>query len=437
MQPEQHAEPLQQRAPEATALAEAQFQREVLQHLPRNFAAHMVHGMLGQTGFGLIQAPTFLPAYVYALSGSNAMVGSTRAAQALGMLLTPVLGATLIEHRRRVLPMVFGTGMGMRLSVLGLALAGFFLGKHANLVAICLFLGLMGLFTGMQSVTFSFLVSKVIPVERRGALGGARRAVGGLVASGVGVVGGYLVKTNALGNGYASVFLVAFALSTAGLMSLVVIREPLSPEVRAQTSLGTRLRELPALWRSDAGYRAYMWARALGAGGRLAVPYYAIYAGKQIEMPLEGIGWVTAAYVVSQNASIILWGLLGDRRGFRDVLAFSLLVWTAATIALIYSGSMAGVLCGFVGLGVGAGGFELGSMNLVLEFGSREDLPMRIALAQSGEQLVSVAAPLIGALIVEMFSYRHMFWVAVLVQSAAFAVALLKVDEPRRRALPH
>lgn len=432
MQPQPQPEPAPACAPETAADAEARFQREVVAHLPRNFAVHMVHGMLGQTGFGLIQAPTFLSAYVYGLSGSTALVGLTRSAQALGMLLTPVVGATLIEHRRRVLPMVFGTGAGMRLSVLGLALAGYWLGKSANLIAICIFLGLYGLFTGMQSVTFSFMVSKIIPVDRRGALGGVRRAVAGLVASGVGVVGGYLVKTNALGNGYASVFLVSFALSAAGLMSLVVIHEPDSPEVRPQRGLASRLREIPALWRADADYRGYMWARALGAGGRLGVPYYAIYASKQADLPIEGIGWVTAAYVVSQNASIILWGLLGDRRGFRDVLASSLLVWVAATLVLLHGGSLLAVMLGFVGLGIGAGGFELGSMNLVLEFGSREDLPMRIALAQTGEQLVSVAAPMLGALLVEALSYRHMFWAAVLVQLVGFVIAT-KVKEPRRR----
>ena len=288
----------------------------------------------------------------------------------------------------------------------------------------------------MQMVTFSFLVAKLVPVDRRGALGGARAAVAGLVASGVGVVGGYLVKTNALGNGYASVFLISFTMAALGLLTLVMIREPESPEVRPQQPFASRLREVPALWSADPDYRAYMWARALGAGGRLAVPYYAIYATQQLHLPIESIGWVTAAYIVAQNTSVMAWGLLGDRHGFRSVLGLSLLVWTGATLMLMYSAGITPVLAGFVGLGAGLGGFELGCNNLVLEFGSREDLPMRIALAQSGEQGVSIAAPLIGALLVETLSYRHMFWAAVVIQSAALLVTMFKLEEPRHRPLP-
>jgi MFS family permease len=419
-----------------SAAGESRFQREVLEHLPRNFTAQIIHGLMGRTGFGLIQAPTFIPTYIYELSGSSTIVGLARACQALGSFLTPVFGATLIEHRRRVLPMVFGTGAMMRLAVLGLAVAGFFLGTHANLVAICVCLGLYGFFSGMQIVTFSFLVSKLVPVDRRGALGGARNAIAGLVGSGVGFVGGYLVKANALGHGYASVFLVSFVLAALGLVSLLMIREPESPEVRTQQPFASRVREVPALWRADGDYRAYMLARSLGAGGRLAVPFYMIYATKQLHMPIESIGFATAAYVVAQNGSVMAWGLLGDRQGFRSVLGYSLAVWTGATLMLMYSAALTPVLIGFVGLGAGLGGFELSCTNLVLEFGSREDLPMRIALAQSGEQAVSIAAPLVGALLVETLSYHHMFWAAVVIQSAALVVTVFKLAEPRHRELP-
>ena len=88
---------------------------------------------------------------------------------------------------------------------------------------------------------------------------------------------------------------------------------------------------------------------------------------------------------------------------------------------------------GFIGLGAGLGGFQMGCVNLVLEFGEREDLPMRIALAQSGEQFVSILAPLLGGALVEATSYRHLFWVAAGVQLIALLVTLARVREPRNR----
>ena len=51
------------------------------------------------------------------------MVGIARAAQALGQCLSPLFSASLIEHRRKVLPIGMKTGTLLRLQVLGIALA--------------------------------------------------------------------------------------------------------------------------------------------------------------------------------------------------------------------------------------------------------------------------------------------------------------------------
>lgn len=417
--------------------AEKRFEAEVERNLKRNFVAHVIHGMLGRTGFTILQAPTFLPAYVFALSGSNAVVGIARACQALGMFLTPILGATLIEHRRRVKPAVFATGAGMRLQILGLALAGYFLGAKANLWAICVFLSLFGLLTGMQSVTFQFLISKIIPVSRRGSLVGARNALAGVSAIVVSGAGGYFVEHNSLGNGYATTFLTAFVLTTCGLMCLLWVREADSPEVRPATRLSTRFRELPALVRGAPDYRWYLVARALGISGRMAQPYLVLHAAAQLDTS-KGVllALLTQVFWVSQTAANLLWGLCADRRGFRDVLLLSLVAWIAASLLAVEAQSLPAFALAFASLGAGLGGFQLAATSLVLEFGQREDLPMRIAVAQSAEQLMSIAAPLVGGVIAQSASYVSVFLTAAGLQTLAVAVTAIKVPEPRRTAPP-
>ena len=82
----------------------------------------------------------------------------------------------------------------MRAQVLGLALAGFFLARGQNLIAVCVFLGLFGFFMGMQGVAFNFLMAKVIPVDVRGRLAGLRNALAGLTSAGVGFLSGALLR---------------------------------------------------------------------------------------------------------------------------------------------------------------------------------------------------------------------------------------------------
>lgn len=414
--------------------AESDFRDEVRKNLPRNFAAHLAHGLFGQTGFRLINAPTFIPAFVYALSGSDFAVGLARGVQYFGMFLSPILGATLIEHRRRVLPIGFAVGVAMRVQVLGIALAGMFLPDHLALIAVCSFLGLFGFFLGMQGVIFSYLMSKVIPVERRGSLMGLRNSLSGLTASGVAYFGGsYLVAENILGNGYAVTFGLAFVLTSIGLCMLIFVKEPEPPTVREPSRLTDRLSDLPELLRSDGAFTRYFLARALATMGRMAVPFYFLFVRGKLDMSIgEALGLLTLAFTLAHTTTNVLWGWLADRTGFRLVFLASLCVWIGSALLLMYSVQIALVVTAFAGIGVGLGGFMLASQNMVLEFGDREDLPMRIAVANSASELVGAIGPIVGGILASLWSYYAVFWVAIAFQLVSIACVALFVEEPRR-----
>jgi len=171
--------------------AERRYEIAVRRNLNRNFAVHLVHGMLGQTGFRLLNAPTFLPAYLLLLSGgSDFAVGLGLALQSVGMMLTPLLGASLIEHRRRVLPVAFAVGSLMRLSILGIALSGLLLAPGTALYWIFGWLVAFGLFQGMQGVMFNVLMAKAIPVAKRGRLTGLRNFLAGVTGAAVAFASG-------------------------------------------------------------------------------------------------------------------------------------------------------------------------------------------------------------------------------------------------------
>lgn len=415
-------------------MSEQTFQDEVQRNLRRNYLAHLAHGLLGQTGFRLLNAPTFIPFYVFELSGSNVVVGLARGLQALGMSLTPIFAASVVEHRRRVLPTGFLVGSGMRVQVLGIALAGFFLPRAWNAPAVCVLLGLFGFFMGMQGVVFSTLISKVIPLERRGFLLGLRNFLSGVTAAGVGRFGGWLIDRNALGNGYASTFLVAFFLTATGLSMLLFVREPDSPFVRARAAVGQRVRELPAMLRRDRGFTLYFVARALAVVGRMAVPFYVLYARTRVPISGAELGELTAAFALSQSSFQLFWGVVADRTGFRATFLLALLTWMGGALLLLHSAQFAGVMVAYAAIGGGMGGFRLSAQNLALEFGSREDIPMQIAVANSTSEAMGVVGPLAAGLLAAKFSYGPVIAIAVAFQMVAVAVILWGVDEPRGRA---
>lgn len=389
--------------------------------------------MLGQTGFRLLNAPTFLPAYIMLLSdGSQFAVGLALSVQALGMTLTPLIGANLIEHRKRVLPVGFLTGGAMRAMVLLIALSGFFLEGTSTLIAIMICLAFLGLFQGMQGVIFNFLMSKVIPVKKRGRLTGLRNFLAGITSAGVAWAGGaYLLGEEPTATGYSWTFMLAFVLTTIGLLMLLAVREPEPPTVRERQSLGSRLGEIPQLLAGDAEFTRYFLARALATMGRMAMPFYVLYEGESIGLTGQTLGLLTFAFAMSGTVSNLVWGTVADRTGFKRTFLSAIALWIASTLLLMFSSGILSTALVFVGIGAAVQGFQNSSQNLTLEFGSRDDLPVRIAIANTTSEIAGTVGPLLGGLLAAWTGYVSVFVVSMSFLAIGGLVVGIYVPEPR------
>lgn len=424
-------------SPPSRATREALFAAEVETNLRRNMIANFIHGMLGMTGFRIIYAPTLLPAYLQLISGSAFIVGLGQALIQLGLLVSPIWSAAALEDKKRILPAAIRFGTLMRLAVLGIAIGGYLLGGVALVVATLLCLAALGLFNGMQRVAFQMVISKLIPTDRRGRLQGARNLMGGAVAAVLSYAAGkYLIDANALGNGYATTFLFAFVLTSLGLMALQWgVVEPDAPAVRESVGVRARLRDIPALM-ADADYRWFMVAQGLAMAGRIAAPFYILIATRT--MPLDGttIGILSLAFLGADTLSNLAWGVLGDRHGYRLTFIASLLFVLGGLGLLEFGGTRELTVVAFACFGIGGAGYGMAAQTMVLEFGSREDLPMRIALSTMVEGGVSAVAPLVGGLLLLGAGSDVLLSVAAGLTLAAVGLLVAKVRDPRRREAP-
>jgi MFS family permease len=418
-------------------------QRFVRENLRRNYTAHFLHGMLGMTGFRLINTPTFVPAYLHTLTGSDAWVGLGMALQQLGAIVSPVIGATQIEHRKRILPVSSLLGSLMRIQLLGLALTAWFLTGGVALGLALLFLFLFGLFQGPQRVAFQYLLGKVIPVEVRGRLNAWRNFAGGAIAAGMSwLAGRYLVGGEALGNGYAATFFLAFVLTTMGLVALrLIMREPDPESVRARATLRERVRDVPRLLQEDRGFAWFMVARTLAMGMRIGQPFYFLFAASILGVsPIDdprGFGALLAAlslaYMGADTVLNLVWGYLADRGGFRSTLVISLWLGLAALVGLMLANSFVWVVIAFVGLGAAQSGYVMATINIVMEYGEARDVPMRMALSNTAEAAMGALAPVLGGVLVLLGGYQAAFIGTLVCIAAGLLVLHGKVEEPRRR----
>ena len=416
---------------------ERAYWQQVERDLPRNFLANLAHGMLGQTGFILMSAPTFVPAYIYSLSESKVAVGLVLGAQFIGMAMSSIWSATLIEHREQVMRVVYAVGWLMRIQIFLLAVSAFLVSGHWALLSACVFLTLYGFFSGMQGVAFSLLMSKVIPTNQRGKLIGWRNFLGGLTASGVAYLGGkYLVGLNTFGNGYASTFMLSFILTSIGISALTFVREPGSLATRPKTSsFIERIADIPGILKSDHDYRKFFYAVGLGALGSAAVPFYILYVGNYIHLSGTALGYFSLAFLLSLTVCNLVWGKIADAKGYRLVFLLSVGLWGLSTAMLLAGSSFMIFIIAFCGLGAGFGGYQVASQNFVLEFGKTHELPMLIAITNTASYLMMAVGPLMGGIIATHFGYQQIFWLALAVKTMSVLIVWTIKDPRNRRRL--
>jgi MFS family permease len=215
------------------------------------------------------------------------------------------------------------------------------------------------------------------------------------------------------------------------------MREPEPPVVRVKARTWDRMREFPALLAADRGYMFFMIAQTCATAGRIGAPFYILFA-RHI-MPLTGphggenLGLMSLVLFEGDSLSNMIWGTVGDRLGFRASFIGSMGLWIAATLVLVLAPNPLWILIAFGGLGAAQSGFQMSSQTMVLEFGARQDMPMRLGLSQTAQGLMNTIGPLIGGLIAVTVGYKPLFVVSMVFEAIALALLLTKVDEPRYR----
>ena len=421
----------------APADALARYEAEVARHYRWNVGAHLLYGLLGTTGWRLITAPTFVPEYMYRLGGSNLIVGVLLFCGGLGRFVSPLVGAAYVAHRPLVKRIAIFIGSGMRFQVLGMALTALVLPAAVNLPAFFLFYCLFNVLNGLQSVVFGLLMAKVIPLSRRGRFIGIRDFAGGTTAAGVAWLAARFLRDIPFPASYGVMYLVAFALTSLGLLCFAAIREPRAPSTAEPRSLGATIASVPALLRADPNFAWYCVARGLGALGLMAVPYFVLAARETVAVSPASLAHVSVAYFTANTLANLLWGQLADRVGFRVVFLAAACVWLAALgQALTAPGTMTGALALFVLVGAGQGGMQMASINMVYEFGGQAGLGVRIAVVNALGELMAALAPLAGGAIADRLSYTALYTVAVGFTIAAAAIMYLRVQPRPRVWLP-
>jgi MFS family permease len=417
-----------------TEISEKQktFDEHVRRNLRWNFTLNLLYGLFGTTGWQLIMAPLFVPAYVKELGGTNTIVGLLLFCGGLSRFITPLVTAPLVEHEHFVKRKSVLVGTIMRAQVLFMALAGFFLPRWLNLIEFFIFFSLFNLFMGIQHVVYQTVMSKVIPVDRRGRFIGMRNFLGGASVSLVAFIAGSFIENLEFPHSYAATYLLAFGLTCVGLIFFAFSREPATPVVMEKTPVFKRLRSIPSLVKEDRNFRNYMACCGVGSFALMSNPYFINYVNSELDISGSQFGLIAACFYMSRTSSNLILGPIADRKGFRLVFIISAGLWISAMIAVvILPMSYLLAILFFMAFGAGMSGYRMSMNNMVFEFGSTAERPMRIAVVNSVVELSNAFGPLFAGFLADEVSYHSIFIISIVFAISALFMMYTLVTEPR------
>jgi MFS family permease len=412
---------------------EAEIAAEVERNYRWNFAVNVLDGVTFFFGISFISASTIAPLFISKLTTSPLPIGLVAILAQSGWYLPQLLTANLVERLPRKKPAAVYLGLVLERLPLWLLVAAALLALRSPALALALFFAgyaWHNLGAGVVATAWQELIARCFPAERRGRFFGTATFLGSGMGAAGAALSAYLLQSFPFPASFVAIFGIGAITLALTWFFLAFTREPLQPLGAPQQSSREFLAGLPDLVRGDRNYRRFLLARSLIGLGSLGTGFVTVAAIRRWQVPDATVGIYTAAYLVSQTASNLIFGLLADRLGHKLCLEVGALASALAFAAAWLAPSPGWYYVVFCLLGVNLGSLLVSGTLVVMEFSTPVRRPTYMALANTIAGVMGIAAPLLGTGLVT-FSYGWLFSIGAAVNLAGAAAMHWGVHEPR------
>lgn len=411
--------------------AEAEIERD--RNLRWNYFFNSFDVIFFMGGLSLISSTTILPLFISKLTSSTLPLALMAMLAQGGFMLPQLLTANMIERLDRKKPIVVNIGfLTERLPAILFVLAPLAAYRSPTL-AIVLLLLLYSWFTfggGVVAAAWQDMIARCFPVTQRGRFFGGTMFIGTLIGVGAASIGGRILESVAFPLNFIYLFAVAGVAITLSWAFLAQTREPVEPANATRLSTRQYLAELPKVVRTDHNFRSFLTARFVLALAEMGSGFLTVAAIQLWAISDGMVATFTTASLVGQTAGSLLMGFLSDRRGHRLSLEIATLTAVFAFATAWFAPNPNWFIATFFLLGFFSGARIVSGMLVVVEFCTPEKRPTYIGLTNTLAGIGSMAAPLLGALLVRV-GYSWLFGASMAVSLLAFLLLRFWVKEPR------
>ncbi|MCU1363040.1 MAG: major facilitator superfamily transporter [Acidimicrobiaceae bacterium] len=148
--------------------------------------------------------------------------------------------------------------------------------------------------------------------------------------------------------------------------------------------------------------------------------------------------WVVGGYALAFASLMLICGSLGDNFGRKRIMLIGVVIFCAGSLVCAFAASPTELILGRVIMGVGAAGSEPSTLSMIRHIYPDKRLRARALGAWAAVSGLALAlGPVIGGILVGLWSWRAVFWFnfvfGVIVMIVAFVALPESVNEIRRR----
>ncbi len=400
-----------------------------------NFAVNVIDaGFFGLGYLGLASLVTVIPLFLNGLGASKAIIGLAGSLHDIGWQIPQLFIAPLVSRRSRYKPMLLWMTLHERWPILMLAVVALaipVLGPSAALAITLLLLVIYGLGGGLSAIPWQSMIGKIMPPNRIGTFFGMQSALANLLGAVGAVAAGFLLERLDSPLDFAVCFGLAGITLFLSMGTLALTREP-AHEVVAVTADTPRTRQrMGKILREDHNFRWFLLAKAFTACAIVGVSFYSLYAVQRFRAPESVLGIMTGVLTLSQMSANLLFGWLGDRWGHRLMYAIGGLMMAGSAALAVLAPSVGWFYLVFGLAGAARAAFWAVTISFTLEFGTLEERPVYIGMANTLIAPITLGAPIVGGSLAQAWGYPPLFIICSVAAVLTSLVLFFLVYDPR------
>lgn len=409
-------------------------QNEHRRHLKHNYFVNLMDGAFFGFAMGFVSFSTILPLFVSTLTNSATLLGLIPAIHNTGWQLPQLLTAKRIGRMVRYKPFVMLMTIQERVPFLGIGIIALLapsIGQEAALWATFAFLIWQGLGGGLTANAWQILIGKVIPPDYLATFFGFQGAAANLLASLGAVASGFILDNLVEPWDFATCFFIASVLFTISWFFLNLTKEY---DRKVETS---GFSDLP-LWKSvrlilakDKPFRWYLVTRIISQFGNMAFAFYIVYAVRHLAMSEVTAGVMTGILMITQVVANPLLGWIADRWGKRNVLVFGAAATAASAFLAFIANDLGYFYAVFLLAGLGSTTYWTIGMAYTMSFGTEEERPTYVGMANTLIAPAAILAPLLGGWVADIAGFQSTFILAAASALLAAFILLAFVRDSR------